>query len=68
MYYLGKFGTHSSSIIITVQERIKALKQKKINEIKESNEEDKINEENKEEQSQDIKRGQAKYIPSKYIL
>ena len=56
MYYLGSFGTQSKSKVITVQERIKALKEKEKN---------KKNEEYKAE-LKDIKKNKAFYISSKY--
>lgn len=56
MYYLGSFGTKSRSKVITVHERIEALKEKEKNR---KNEEYKAN-------LQDIKKNKAFYISSKY--
>ena len=65
MYYLGSFGTRSSSKVITVQDRMRALKAKKNDKIieerkEEEEEEDKIIPEKKEEETLDIQNKIAK--------
>ena len=60
MYYLGSFGTVSRSKVITVQERMRLLREREKRKL--------IEEENKEEnKTNDRKNKRAIYIPSKYI-
>ena len=56
MYYLGSFGTVSRSKVITVQERMRLVREREKKKL--------IEEENK---TNDRKNKKAIYIPSKYI-
>ena len=72
MYYLGSFGTHSSSKVITVQERMRLLREKlknKENEIdKSENKLEKILEKPYKMDIKEERKNKTIYISSKYNL
>ena len=72
MYYLGSFGTHSSSKVITVQERMRLLREKlknKENEIdKSDNKLEKILEKPYKMDIKEERKNKTIYISSKYNL
>ena len=74
MYYLGSFGTHSSSKVITVQERMRLLREREKNEENKENEidkSDKIEKIAEKPYKMDIKeerKNKTIYISSKYKL
>lgn len=74
MYYLGLFGNNSSSKVITVQERMRLLREReknKKNEIEESDKNDKLEKIVEKPYKMDIKeerKNKTIYISSKYKL
>ena len=71
MYYLGSFGTHSSSKVITVQERIRLLKEREKNKENEVDKIDKLEKIAEKPYKMDIKeerKNKTIYISSKYNL
>jgi hypothetical protein len=71
MYYLGSFGTHSSSKVITVQERMRLLREKlknKENEIDKSDKLEKILEKPYKMDIKEERKNKTIYISSKYNL